>query len=224
MKKIKIFIINLLIDLNLWNYKNESYSQEGEDLILKRYFENVKKGFYVDVGAHHPFRFSNTYIFYKMGWRGINIDAMPGSMVLFNRFRKRDINVECAVSNRVKEIEYYKFDEPALNSFDEKMSKKREEESSYKILETVSIKSDRLDNILDKHLSRHEKEIDFLTIDVEGFDYKVLTSINLTMYQPKLILFECVGGVEKIRIEQYLYKYGYRFYAKTVNTYFYEKI
>jgi len=53
----------------------KSYSQEGEDLILLRIFEKKRIGFYVDVGSHHPFRFSNTYLFYRLGWRGINIDA-----------------------------------------------------------------------------------------------------------------------------------------------------
>ena len=73
---------------------NICYSQNGEDLILNRFLENKKNGFYIDIGAHHPIRFSNTYLFYKKGWRGINIDAMPGSMDLFNKIRSRDINIE----------------------------------------------------------------------------------------------------------------------------------
>ena len=47
---------------------NLCYSQNGEDLILNRLFENKEKGFFIDVGAHHPIRFSNTYLFYKKGW------------------------------------------------------------------------------------------------------------------------------------------------------------
>jgi hypothetical protein len=58
-------------------YSKKSYSQEGEDMILNRIFEFRNSGFYIDVGAHHPMRFSNTYFFYRKGWRGINIDAMP---------------------------------------------------------------------------------------------------------------------------------------------------
>ena len=46
-------------------YSLKSYSQEGEDMILRRLFEKQIQGFYVDVGAHHPKRFSNTYYFYK---------------------------------------------------------------------------------------------------------------------------------------------------------------
>ena len=84
-------------------YKNLSYSQNGEDRILHRIFENQKSGFYVDIGAHHPFRFSNTFLFYKMGWKGINVDAMPKSMEIFKRFRPRDINLELAVGTIEKE-------------------------------------------------------------------------------------------------------------------------
>jgi len=85
-----------------WKFKRISYSQEGEDLILERFFEGMNTGFYVDVGAFHPKRFSNTYIFYKKGWHGINIDARPGSMKLFNFVRPRDINLEIPISNEKK--------------------------------------------------------------------------------------------------------------------------
>lgn len=86
-------------NLYITRFATKCYSQEGEDLLLSRILGDKKDGFYVDVGAHHPFRFSNTYLLYKQGWRGINIDAMPGSMKLFNRFRPRDINIECGVAS-----------------------------------------------------------------------------------------------------------------------------
>lgn len=86
-------------DLHITRFASKSYAQQGEDLILREILNYASTGFYVDVGAHHPFRFSNTYLFYKQGWRGINIDAMPGSMTLFHRFRPRDINIECGVAN-----------------------------------------------------------------------------------------------------------------------------
>ena len=70
------------------------FSQNGEDLILNRLLENKSNGFFVDVGAHHPVRFSNTYLSYLNGWNGINIDAMPNSMMIFDKIRPRDINIE----------------------------------------------------------------------------------------------------------------------------------
>lgn len=60
-----------------------SFSQEGEDMLLDRFFMNQKDGFYVDVGAHHPERFSNTNYYYLRGWRGINIEADPSLMKEF---------------------------------------------------------------------------------------------------------------------------------------------
>ena len=92
MKKcIPQIIINLIkrtLSFFTWDpWANYSWSQEGEDRILYRIFEQQPVGFYVDVGAHHPKRFSNTYFFYRRGWRGINIDAMPGSMKNFEKLK-----------------------------------------------------------------------------------------------------------------------------------------
>ena len=82
-----------------FDYK-KSYAQDGEDVALAAFYDTQKgyKGFYVDIGAHHPKRFSNTYFFYKKGWSGINIDAMPGSMHGFRLLRTRDINLEMGIS------------------------------------------------------------------------------------------------------------------------------
>jgi len=109
--------ITALKNYYLDGYALKSYSQEGEDMILSRLFGNQQAGFYVDVGAHHPMRFSNTYFFYKKGWNGINIDAMPDSMKLFNKFRPRDINIEKPVSDKKQILTYYAFNESALMVF-----------------------------------------------------------------------------------------------------------
>ncbi|HIB94217.1 MAG TPA: SAM-dependent methyltransferase, partial [Candidatus Lambdaproteobacteria bacterium] len=101
------------------------FSQEGEDVILRRIFEDQKNGFYIDIGAHHPKRFSNTYYFYDRGWEGINIDATPGSMKIFQKFRPRDINLEIAISEKEQQLTYFMFNEPALNSFSKSLSDKR---------------------------------------------------------------------------------------------------
>lgn len=98
-------------------YALKSYSQEGEDIILRRFFGLNKKGFYVDVGAHHPKRFSNKYFFYKKGWKGINIDAIPWSMNVFKKVRPRDINIEVPISSKKQKLKYYGFNESALNGF-----------------------------------------------------------------------------------------------------------
>ena len=65
--------IKKLFNYLFHSYYLKSYSQEGEDIFLRKIF-NKKKGFYVDVGCYHPLDGSNTYLLYKKGWNGINLD------------------------------------------------------------------------------------------------------------------------------------------------------
>ena len=110
--------IYLLREADLFDrYSTKSYSQYGEDMVLKSVFQNQERGFYVDVGAHHPKLCSNTYFFYKLGWSGINIDAMPGGMELFKNFRPRDINLETAIARNKQELTYFMFAEPGASHF-----------------------------------------------------------------------------------------------------------
>jgi len=216
-------ILRRVRDFYQWDiYCQKSWSQEGEDLILSRYFENLKtNGFYVDVGAHHPLRFSNTYKFYKQGWRGINIDAMPGSMDLFNRLRPRDINLEKAVSDSKQIMTYYAFNEPALNGFSKELTEHRNGQANNKIIFKKDIETSTLEEILDQYMPKDQK-IDFLSVDVEGLDFAVLKSNNWAKYAPEVILIEILGSTldELLNNEVtiFLRQFGYTIYAKCVNT------
>jgi len=208
------------------SYATLSYSQEGEDLILKRIFEGQKTGFYVDVGAHHPKRFSNTYLFYKMGWRGINIDAMPGSMNAFKEMRPTDINIEFPVSDKEEILTFYIFNEPALNTFSYEQAKKKDGYKNFKIERKVRLTTRRLDQILIQNLPANS-QIDFISIDVEGFDLNVLKSNDWTQYSPKVILIESFSDdlqdVMRSEIFQFLKGKGYSIFAKSFNTLFFIK-
>lgn len=82
-------------------YRKVFYSQDGEDALLSSFYERKKgyKGFFVDVGAHHPYRFSNTAYYYKKGWRGINIEPTPNLFNVFLKHRKRDINLNLGIGS-----------------------------------------------------------------------------------------------------------------------------
>lgn len=205
-------------------YATKSYSQEGEDMILKELFGEQKNGFYVDVGAHHPKRFSNTYLFYKQGWIGVNIDAMPGSMKLFNKVRPKDINIEKPVSDKKQILTYYAFNEPALNGFSKELSVERDKTEEYFIEFTQDIETSTLEEILDNVLSKSQ-QIDFLSIDVEGLDFMVLKSNNFDKYKPKIILIEILGStitdIENGEISEFLKTFNYSFYARSVRTAFF---
>lgn len=199
-----------------------SFSQEGEDMVLRRIFGTQNEGFYVDVGANDPIKFSNTYYFYLEGWRGINIDAMPGSMDLFNKMRPRDINIESAISDSREVLTYYAFNEPALNGFSKELSFERSQIKPYKIIFEREIQTVPLSEVLDRYLPDNQT-IDFLTVDVEGLDFEVLRSNDWEKYRPLVVLaedleFSSFERMGESRIVTYLGNQGYQLFCKTVNT------
>jgi FkbM family methyltransferase len=206
-------------------YAEKSYSQEGEDMVLARFLEHRPSGFYVDVGAHHPKRFSNTYALYRKGWRGLNIDANPGSMALFHDIRPRDINIEAAISSAPQELTYYIFNDPALNTFQKDLALKRAG-GTYSIIKEVSIVTAPLRQLLDQYVPAGTV-IDLMTIDVEGLDYDVLQSNDWSRYSPEFILVECFGAAtleeaSSDPVARLLSQHHYSMVAKSMNTVFFK--
>lgn len=205
-------------------YLNDSYAQEGEDMILDRIFNSKPSGFYVDIGALHPARFSNTYKFYRRGWRGINIDALPGSMEAFNRMRPGDINLEIPVSDRVETLSFHVFNERALNTFSKELADERSRKPEYFVEKVIDIETQPLSAILHHHVPKNQV-IDFLTIDAEGFDYAILQSNDWTTYRPLVVLIETDLSYSELidtAMTRLMESQGYELYAKTVKTCFYK--
>ena len=185
--------------------------------------QEVSAGYFVDIGAHHPVRFSNTYYFYRRGWRGINVDALPGTKKLFQRMRPRDITIECGVGSCEGVLKYFLFNEPALNTFSEQEAKKKEHRP-YRIVNTLQIPVVTLKQILDEYLPGGTK-IDFLTIDAEGFDHEIISSNDWSLYRPRVVLVELLNtDMQNLAMHptaQILYRHNYRAMSKTLNTYFF---
>ena len=205
-------------------YATLSYSQEGEDLILNRIFAGKTSGFYIDVGAHHPFRFSNTYFFYKMNWRGINIEPNPDGISSFRSRRPRDVNLQMGVSDNNGVLRYHYFDEPALNTFDVDIVADRLSTTSYKVIRVEDIPVYRLDEILASNLPSGQP-IDFLSIDAEGLDFRVLKSNDWAKYRPLCVLVEVLNstleGVMTSDIHVFMTVNGYSLFSRTYNTLIY---
>lgn len=183
---------------------NYSFSQEGEDMILDNLLEFKKKGFYIDIGAYHPLQFSNTMRFYQRGWHGLNIDAMPGSMKLFNRLRPRDINLEAGLSSSEGEMTYYIFKEKALNTFDAS-GLERLRQAGFVPIKKMTVKTYTIMQVLDKYVDKNQ-EIDFMDIGVEGFDEKVILQMNFDKYRPNIIMLEKQGMSDNPVLENNGYK------------------
>jgi FkbM family methyltransferase len=192
-KKITNSIKSMLINvLDFFRHK-KSYAQDGEDVVLDALLmdKNKHKGFFVDVGAHHPVRFSNTYLFSKKGWKGINIDPTPGSMRKFNLLRSRDINLEIGIGATQSKINFYCFNEPALNTFDPELASKRNNQKPYFITKTRLVDVFPLSDVFAAYVSPNQ-QIDFMTVDVEGLDLAVLQSNDWNLYRPTYLLVEDV--------------------------------
>jgi len=201
-------------------YLNKSYSQEGEDLIINRLFSGKTKGFYVDVGSHHPFRFSNTMLFYQLGWKGINIEPNSDQFELFIKYRKRDINLNFGISNKCDILKYFKFNEPALNTFcQEEASLKNKK--PYQIVETIELEVKKLSDVLDSYLPEGQ-EIDFLSIDVEGLEVSVLQSNDWDKYLPSVLIIEILrtsfDDLQNSEIFQFVINKGYVLHSKLCNS------
>lgn len=174
-----------------------SYSQFGEDLVLLQILEStVKKqenGFYVDVGAFHPWKYSNTALLHNfLGWKGINIDANPASIELFKEARPNDINLVAAISDVVEDLEFSIFNHPALNTLDKNLCEKHQRKAPFEVKEVLSVTTQRLENIFNQYREQLSN-IDLLSVDAEGFDLKVLRSNDWEIYQPTVILVEQHG-------------------------------
>ena len=201
-----------------------SFAQEGEDCLLDRFFVGKPAGFYVDVGAHDPQRFSNTYRFYLRGWRGINVDPLPGTKRRFDRLRPRDTTLECGVSGRPGQLLYHQFAEPALNTFDDAVAKSR----STPPVATIRVDTLPLADILRRHLPPGQL-IDFLSIDVEGLDLEVLTSNDWTAYRPTFVLAEVLrvddlATLCRSPVVAFMDGCGYQPVARTLNTVFFRDV
>jgi FkbM family methyltransferase len=172
----------------------------GEDLFIQDYFKNQSKGFYVDVGCYHPLDGNNTQLLYKNGWSGINFDINQYSIKLFNFLRKRDLNIHSGISRKKSKLTmYYRKEINMLNTLDEKIAKIHFR-NGYK---KKNIQVNTLNSFISKKFNKLNK-IDFINIDVEGYELDALKSLNFSTYKPQLICIE-IHNTKKMYDTNYKY-------------------
>jgi FkbM family methyltransferase len=199
-------------------FGKRSYAQSGEDLIAWGELGGRKRGYYIDVGAYHPKVFSNTYLFYKKGWRGICIDPNPKMEELFRKARPGDEFLNMGVGESKKVREYFEFEDGASNTFSPEQAKKNQEEAGRKPVGTRMVAIMPLKMIFEKYLPKGRK-IDLLSVDAEGMDQEVLKSNDWKKYRPEMIVCEDLEfdykNWKKSGVTGYLDSLGYDLIAKT---------
>jgi len=170
------------------------YSNWGLDVLSNDFFKKKIKGVYIDVGCHQPFLNNNTYPLYKRGWSGINIDLDFNTIDMFNFFRKRDLNIQAAISDVEHETDLFFFhNRSAVNT----LSK----QSGLKAKEIKKVKTKTLNSIIELSKFKDEK-IDYISIDVEGFELNVLKGFDINKYKPDLVIIEFID----IKIKEFYFQ------------------
>lgn len=209
------------IGLLFHRHARVAFSQEGEDLVIARLFDGQPTGIYVDVGAYHPTRFSNTYLLYRRGWSGVNIDATPGSMEAFRKRRPRDRNVEIAVGLERGTCDIHVFEEGAVNTLSPDLAEHRTSNEDYRLLDVVAVPVAPLAAILDDNIPSGAA-VDLMTIDVEGSDLDVIKSNDWDKYRPRVVVIEIlrssITGLDSQPEIEFLAALGYDVHAKLHNS------
>ncbi len=181
--------------LDLINGSTISYAQNREDLILAGFFPQGYKGFYVDVGANDPEIDSVTKIFYQNGWTGLNIEPIRSHFEALQTERKKDFNENIGIATRAGTLKLREYLGSGLSTFSETMKREYQQNptgftESYKDYE-VPVET------LQSVFSRNKvTKIDFMKVDVEGYEYDVLASNNWHKYRPKVLCIEA-NHIEK---------------------------
>ena len=168
-----------------YKYKKISYSFNAVDLIIDYIFKNKNNGFYLDVGSQHPISNNNTYLLFKRGWSGINIDLDKKNIDLFNTARPNDINLNLAISSNVAEKKlYFYHDKSPINTLDKVVS----DFQTATVKEIKRIKTTTLDIALQN--LKFKNKIDYMNLDVEGHEMDIFKAFDLSVYKPSIISVE----------------------------------
>ena len=180
-------MLNYLKKIYYEKYSKRSYSLSNVDLIIERIFKDKKNGVFIDVGCNHPIKYNNTYLLYKKGWCGINIDLDKTSIDQFKKIRKRDENVQMLVTsydNEIKDLYFY-HDRSAINTLSKELAENRN--SKYK--EIKKIKGLSLNSIIANSKFKDSK-INLLSIDIENYEYEALKNFDFNQYNIDIIVTE----------------------------------
>ena len=199
MKKIFLIIyyfFNILFKKN--KFRRISYSYGSVDLLLEHIFKNQSHGFYIDVGCQHPVMNNNTYLLYKKGWNGINIDLDKKNIDLFSFYRKRDLNINVAISSREDERDlFFYHDKSAINTLEKSVANYQKAQ----VKKIKKVKTKTLNSIIENS-KFNNLTIDFVSIDVEGHELEVIKGFDLKKYKPKVVIIEFLDlSLKKLEIK-----------------------
>ncbi len=207
----------------------KTYSQTGEDRILLNLFKTLGIAYpsYIDVGANHPTILNNTYLFYLNGSKGINIEPDPELIKPFGVTRPDDINLNIGIgTDNESSIDFYIMSNRVLNTFSKHEAERVAAYGTYTIESTIKVEVVQLQKIIGTYFPDNNGP-DFISIDVEGFDFQILETLDLAKYPETVFCVETINysedntEIKNADILNYFAENGFMIYADTyINTIF----
>ena len=172
----------------------KSYSQVGEDLLVAFFLQKERGVSYIDIGCLWPTRLSNTYFFYKRGGEGLCVDPNPDIRAEYETARPRDTFVNLGVGATTGKLTYHRFQNPVFNTFlpERAAAVQATGRRGRNAIGSVEVPVRPLSKLL-RDLDWRERvgeRVDFLSLDVEGLEHDVLSSLDFTYIRPRLIVLE----------------------------------
>jgi len=181
-------------------------SQNGEDLLLWEFFGARTNGFYVEVGAYDGVGFSNSYFFEAVGWRGVLVEAVPESYRAAVTARPNSRVVHAAAGSRKGSIRVTVVEGGGgvgtLSSATPDLSRIRREGGRTREVEVPLVPL--TDLLVDVN-----EPIDFVSIDVEGYELAVLEGFDVDRFAPRVLVIEDNSNGVDGRVAERLAKHGY---------------
>lgn len=191
-----------LINLIVKDHRRPCFTLEGEDVILQSFLK--KKGVYINIGVGDPINNNSTYLLYKQGWKGYNIDPTPNTIKKLNFIRPKDVNLLGAVWIGDIQLDFFQFDNPFYNTFSRKIANNTGGEHKMISIERLDVHS------LNYFTKDIKEQIDLLCVDINGFDGGILLGNDWSLFKPRHIL---INTTEEIT--GHLLFLGYKLIALT---------
>lgn len=165
-----------------------SHSQYLEDMFIDNIFRGKMTGTYVDIGANDPSELSNTKRFYDRGWSGVNVEPNVNMYGILCQARPRDINLNLGIGRQAGDLTFYEVSPATLSTFNKLEALHCVKKEGAKIVSEKTVKVISLEELFSTKLP--DREIDFLSVDAEGYEYEILEGNNWHRYRPVVIVIE----------------------------------
>ncbi|MBL9138891.1 MAG: FkbM family methyltransferase [Verrucomicrobiales bacterium] len=183
-----------------------SFAHHGEDLEVLKYFGG-KTGVFVEAGANHPIESSQTYLLEQRGWKGVLIEPNPHLAELCRQLRRRSQVFACALVEQGGPTEVQlRFPSPDLSELARVVSGPTRRTTSQGRDVSFACPARTLDDVL---AEAGLGAIDFMSVDLEGYEAAALTAFDWVRWHPRLISVE--DHCEDLSTWRRMRQGGYRF-------------